>query len=111
MPTITSNNPYTGEILATYETLSNEQVEQKIETAYQAQQSWRKTSFEERKTFCYKLAEIIRGERKELSELETREMGMLNASSFAGLEKTAQLIEWMADNAEKVLGENEYKSE
>lgn len=36
---------------------------------------------------------------------------MLYSSSYAGIESTASLIEWMADNAESVLGEKSYESE
>jgi len=74
MPTLTSINPYNGEILATYETISNEEVEQKIQTAHKAYLAWKETSFDERKDLCYKLAAVMREHQKSLAELQTREM-------------------------------------
>ena len=111
MPTLQSINPYNGELLASYETISNEEVEQKIGAAHQAFLSWKDTSFDERKALCYKLAAVMRAEQAELGEMQTHEMGMLYSSSYAGIESTAQLIEWMADNAENVLGEKPYEAE
>ena len=111
MPTLESINPYNGESLASYETISDEAVEAKIQKAHTAYLSWKDTSFQERKELCYKLAAVMREEQKELGEMQTHEMGMLYTSSYAGIESTAQLIEWMADNAEVVLGEKEYESE
>ena len=49
MPTIQSINPYNGEINWEFETLTNEQITEKIEIAHQAQIEWKKTSFEHRK--------------------------------------------------------------
>jgi len=66
MPTLTSTNPYNGEINATYETISNEEVEQKIQTAHKAFLSWKDTSFDERKDLCYKLAAIMREQQEKL---------------------------------------------
>ena len=111
MPTLESINPYNGESLASYETISDEAVEAKIQTAHTAYLSWKNTSFQERKDLCYKLAAVMREEQKELGEMQTHEMGMLYSSSYAWVESTAQLIEWMADNAEVVLGEKPYESE
>ncbi len=111
MPTLKSINPYNGELLASYETISNEEVEQKIQKAHEAFLSWKDTSFNERKQLCYKLAAVMRAEQVELGEMQTHEMGMLYSSSYAGIESTASLIEWMADNAERVLGEKSYEKE
>ena len=111
MATLQSTNPYNWELNATYETISDEEITTKIETAHQAYLSWKDTSFAERKDLCYKLAAVMRAEQAELGEMQTKEMWMLYSSSYSGIESTASLIEWMADNAERVLGEKSYDKE
>ena len=74
MPTLTSINPHNGETLATYETISNQEVEQKIQTAHKAYLAWKDMSFDYRRNLCYKLAAVMRDDQAALAELQTREM-------------------------------------
>lgn len=111
MPTLTSINPYSGEINATYETIDNTALETKIQTAHQAYEAWRNTSFAERKTLFYKLAEVIDAKIDELARLQTIEMGMLIWPSKKGMSGTSSLIRWFADNAEQILGAQEFETQ
>ena len=77
MPTLTSKNPYTGEVTATYETLSDREIIEKIELAHEAYKSWKDTSFTERKKLFYKLAELIEADLENYAKMQTIEMGML----------------------------------
>ena len=104
MPTLTSINPYSGEINATYETIDNNALESKIQMAHQAYEAWRNTTFAERKTLFYKLAEVIDAKIDELARLQTIEMGMLIGPSKKGMSGTSSLIRWFADHAESILG-------
>ncbi len=108
---IRSINPYNGEVNAEFETLSDEQIVQKIETAHEAFLKWKNTSFAERKELFYKLADVIEADLDTYAELQTREMWMLHSESFPGLQGTAKLIRWFADNAEKVLGNQEFSED
>ena len=108
MPTLTSINPYSGEINATYETINNETLESKIQTAHQAYETWKQTTFSERKTLFYKLAEVIDSKIDELARLQSIEMGMLIGPSKKGMSGTSSLIRWFADNAESILGPQEF---
>lgn len=103
MKTIQSINAYSGEVLGEYELFIDAQVVEKIELAHTAFQSWKKTSFEERKKLFYKLAELTQERLEEHAQLQTLEMGMLIGPSRKGLEGTARLIRWFADNAETYL--------
>jgi succinate-semialdehyde dehydrogenase / glutarate-semialdehyde dehydrogenase len=103
MSTVTSINPYSGEINATYETIDNETLESKIKTAHQAYELWKQTTFAERKNLFYKLADIIDTKIDELARLQTIEMGMLIGPSKKGMSGTSSLIRWFADNAESIL--------
>lgn len=83
MATLTSTNPYTQEINATFETLTNDELNTVINHAHQAYLSWKETSFDERKELFLNMADIIDAKHTELAQLETKEMGRLytNAKS------------------------------
>lgn len=108
MSTLTSINPFTQEVNATFETISDEEIKQKIELAHSAYLSWRETSFDERKNLFYKLAEVIEVDIENVAKLQTLEMGMLLSASKTGMQAMADLIRWFADNAEDVLGDKEF---
>ena len=99
----TSTNPYTQEINATFETLSDEQLTLKIEYAHTAFLDWKERSFAEKKELFYSLAAAIENNIEESAKLQTLEMGMTYSDSLTGLKGTANLARWFADNAEKVL--------
>jgi len=103
MATITSINPYTGEVNASYETLTDEQIVAKIETAHTAFLNWKNTTFAEKKELFYKLAEVIESGMEASAKLQTIEMGMLIGPSINGLKSTIKLIKWFADNAESLI--------
>lgn len=105
MATLKSINPYTKELNAEFETLNEDQIDAVIDTAHEAYLTWKDTSFEERRELFHKLADVLEADIDEASRLQTIEMGMLYSDSKAWMYKTAELIRWFADNAEKVLGE------
>ena len=108
MPTLRSINPFTEEVNTTFETISDRELNEKIELAHNAYLSWKETSFEERKNLFYKLAEVIEVDIENSAKLQTLEMGMLLSASKTWMQATANLIRWFADNAEKVLGDEEF---
>jgi succinate-semialdehyde dehydrogenase/glutarate-semialdehyde dehydrogenase len=74
MATLESINPFNGEINKTYETLSDEQITEKIEKAQSAFLEWKDTSFDERKELFHKLADVIEAGHEEFAKLQTLEM-------------------------------------
>lgn len=74
MPTLTSTNPYTQEINATFETLTDEQLLAKIEQSHEAFLNWKETSFDEKKALFHKLADVVDADVEYLAELQTKEM-------------------------------------
>ena len=109
MSTLTSINPYNGEVNATFETLNDIQVVEKIEASHSVFLDWKNTSFEERKVLFYKLADVIEADLEKYAELQTREMWMLYTASIGGLKWTGNLIRWFADNAEKLIGPEKFE--
>lgn len=83
MPTLTSLNPYTEEVNATFETLTEAQVLEKIEIAHHAYLSWKETPHATKKSFFLALADLLDSERSECARLETIEMGMISRNSLA----------------------------
>ena len=110
MKTIRSINPYSGEKNGEVELFSAEKLTEIIDTAHSAFESWKNTSFEQRKKLFYALAENIEKDIDECARLQTVEMGMLLSDSKAGLQSTANLIRWFADNAQNILGEKEFET-
>ena len=103
MATLQSVNPYNGEVNAEFETLTNEQVTEKIEIAQAAYLEWKETSWEHRKGMFHKLADVMEADIEKYAKLQTIEMWMLYTESLAGMKGTVALCRWFADNAETYL--------
>ena len=56
---ISSINPFNGQQIKEYATLSEEQVQTKIEQTHSAWVDWKKTSHEQRSALMNRLAEIF----------------------------------------------------
>ncbi|MBP7841496.1 aldehyde dehydrogenase [Patescibacteria group bacterium] len=111
MATLTSQNPYTGEINKTFETVSNEQLTALIGQAHQTYLSWKNTPVAEKKKLFLRMADILDERNAEYALLETREMGSLWSFSKNVLKGTANLIRRNANNAESILGTEMFDAE
>ncbi len=109
MKKLQSINPHNGELLAEYETFSDDVIIQKIETAHETFLKWRETSFAERQKLFHNLAEQIELNIDELAEMQTLEMWMLLTASKKWLQGTAHLARWFADNAESILQDEAFE--
>jgi len=69
-----SINPYTEELNAEFENLTLEEVNEKIEIAYNAYLKWKKTPNSEKKELFLKLADELEKDIDECARLETIEM-------------------------------------
>lgn len=107
---IQSINPFTEEVNAEFSLLTREELSKKIDTAYDAFLSWKKTSNSEKKELMLKLADVIEKNQSEMAEIEMKEMGMLYDFSFAGLTKSINLIRWFANNFEEILAKKTFES-
>lgn len=98
-----SINPYNLETVAEYASLSDAQIQQKLDTATTAFKSWKKTSFAHRATLMHRVADILRRDKELLATLITTEMGKIIAESRAEIEKTAGHVAFFAENTEGYL--------
>ncbi len=102
---IATTNPATGEVLKTFEPLTPEQIEYKLQLASSAFQSHRRTSFAERAHMMMKAADILEKEKDECARLMTLEMGKTLRSAVAEASKCAAGCRFYAENAERFLAD------
>jgi len=71
---IISINPFTQEVMKSYEVMSRDIVEQKIQKAHQAFLARKNTSFAERNQLMKNLTKVMKEQLPELAKLDTLEM-------------------------------------
>ncbi len=103
-----SINPFSQEVIAEHDVLTNSQLNKKLELAKTAFQKWRTTSFLERAEKMLKLADILETKKNELGLLITNEMGKILPEGIAEIEKSAGNCRFYAENAEKMLKDVDY---
>lgn len=111
MALLTSQNPYTGEINKTYETISNEELTTLIEKAHHTYLSRKNTPLTEKKALFLRMADLIDERNADYALLETREMGSLWSFSKNVLKWTANLIRWNVHNVDYVLAHEHFDAE
>ena len=102
---IASINPATGQTLRTFEQLSGQQIDEKLQRAFETFQSYRRTSFAERVPLMMRAAEILESEKEDFARLMTLEMGKPIKSAVQEAEKCAWVCRYYADNAERHLAD------
>ena len=100
---IKSINPYNHQEVFSIKELSDEQINAAIDSADNCFQSWRRTSFAERKKYMLAAAEELKKNKREYAEAMTREMGKPITQAIAEIEKCAWVCEYYAENAENQL--------
>ena len=112
---IATINPATGETLKLFESLTQEQIEEKVRLAADTFRSYRHTSFEEREWMMLRAAEILEAEKQEFGRLMTTEMGKPIKAAVQEAEKCAWICRYYAEHAthhlaDKVVVTNATKS-
>lgn len=106
-----SINPATGEQIASYDPISDQQAEEIIQAVHDRFESWRKTSFETRAQAMRRCAELLRERKAKLGMLMTEEMGKVVSEAKGEVEKCAWVCEYYADNAESFLADESIETE
>jgi succinate-semialdehyde dehydrogenase/glutarate-semialdehyde dehydrogenase len=102
---IATINPATGQVLKTFEALSDAQIEVKLQKAADTFLSYRKVSFAERARMMMKAAAILDGEKETFARVMTTEMGKTLRSAVDEAAKCAWVCRYYAENAEKFLAD------
>src|SRR5438034_6662068 len=102
---IASINPATGQVLKTFEPLSDSQIEKKLQLASDTFSKFRKLSFADRGRMMSRAGEILETEKEALGRLMTTEMGKTLKSAVAEAAKCALVCRYYAENAERFLAD------
>ncbi len=102
---IATMNPATGEVLKTFEPLSDAQIEIKLQKAADTFSKYRKVPFAERARLMLKAAEILDREKETYARMMTTEMGKTLRSAVDEAVKCAWVCRYYAENAEKFLAD------
>ncbi len=107
---IETRDPATGEVLKRYPAHGKAAVDAALDAAVAAQRRWRATSFDERAGYLRAAARVLRERKAEWAALATAEMGKPIAESEAEVEKCAAACDWFAENAARLLANEDAPS-
>ncbi len=102
---IATINPATGEVVKTFQPLSEAEIEKKLQLAVKVFKSERKTPFSVRAQRMRKAAEIIDRDKEKFGHLMTLEMGKTYKSAVAEAAKCTSACRYYADNTERFLAD------
>ncbi|HEY0730140.1 MAG TPA: NADP-dependent succinic semialdehyde dehydrogenase [Pyrinomonadaceae bacterium] len=103
---ITTINPTTGQTVKTFEELSAQHLEEKLQLSAATFQTYRHTPFTDRARYMNAAAEILENEKHELGRLMTIEMGKPLKAAISETEKCAWVCRYYAENAEQHLADH-----
>jgi succinate-semialdehyde dehydrogenase/glutarate-semialdehyde dehydrogenase len=99
-------NPATGETLAEYPTISDEQLQDAIGRADTAHRKWAASStVDERAALIRRVAELHVEQRQRLAEIIVREMGKPIEQALGEVDFAAAIYEYYADRAAELLAD------
>ena len=105
-----STNPATGEVEATFDDHSPDEVDRRLDLAANAFATWRSTSFAERARLMVSAAELMEAEVPVQAEVLTKEMGKTFAAAKGEVAKCAMTMRYYAEHAESMLTESSIAS-
>jgi succinate-semialdehyde dehydrogenase / glutarate-semialdehyde dehydrogenase len=100
-----SKNPATGKVLARFDELTPEQLDDKLERARSAFARQRLTSFAERAAAMRRAADLLERNQLRLGTLAAQEMGKTLTSAVAEIAKCAWVCRYYAEHAERHLAD------
>ena len=98
-----STNPYTGQVLQTFDQITDDALEDRLQVASSCFKQWHKTSFADRAGVLTRAAAILRARPQEFAELATLEMGKLLPQSLGEVNLSAAILDYYAQHAEAFL--------
>jgi succinate-semialdehyde dehydrogenase/glutarate-semialdehyde dehydrogenase len=102
---IATVNPSTGEVVKSFEALTDAQLEAKLQKAADTFLTYRNVPFAERARMMMKAAAIIDAEKENYARVMTTEMGKTYRSAVDEAAKCGWVCRYYAENAEKFLAD------
>jgi succinate-semialdehyde dehydrogenase / glutarate-semialdehyde dehydrogenase len=103
--TVAVTNPATGELVDSVPLGDAADADRAVASAAAALKHWRKTPMAERARLQHAAAQRLRGRAEELARLLTLELGRPLAGSKAEVERTADLLDYFAEEGLRLKGE------
>ncbi len=103
--TIASTNPVTGELLETFEEISDSELGSCLDKAVSAFSRARVTSFGQRASWMRRAGQLLQGDQEATARMVTTEMGKTIASARAEVAKCARACLYFAEHAEALLAD------
>lgn len=104
-------NPATEQVLASYNCLDEQEINNKIDQSHHAYLSWKKTDFATRKQLMSQMPRLLRAQCDELAQLMALEMGKPITQGKAEIEKCARLCEHYVTHIDEYLAPRYIKTE
>src|SRR5579863_1280159 len=102
---IATINPATGEVIKTFQPLSEAEIEKKLRLAVSAFEAGRKTPFAVRAKRMLKAAEILERDKDKFAHLMTLEMGKTYKSAIAEAVKCTTACRYYAEKTEQFMAD------
>src|SRR5688572_32018990 len=96
---IASINPATGEVLQTFDSLNEPQIDEKLSRAAETFRDYRRKTFSDRAEKMLRAAEILESEKQAFARTMTLEMGKPINAAVQETEKCAWVCRYYAENA------------
>jgi succinate-semialdehyde dehydrogenase / glutarate-semialdehyde dehydrogenase len=100
---IATINPATGEAVRTFEELTGEEIDRRLQLACEAFAKYRLTSYAQRAAWLNRAAEILDDDVERVGRMMTTEMGKTFVAAKQEVQKCAKACRFYADHAEGYL--------
>ena len=101
-------DPTTGEVVKTFDALTDAAIEDRLALAASTASSYRLTTFAERATWMRAAADVLDQDRAEIARTMTLEMGKTLAAAEAEAAKCATGMRFYAEHAERFLADEPF---
>src|SRR6202140_1898586 len=102
---IATVNPATGQLMKTFEALTDAEIEVKLQKAADTFAKYRHVPFAERARMMMKAADILERDKEHYARMMTTEMGKTWRSAVDEAVKCAWVCRYYAENAERFLAD------
>jgi succinate-semialdehyde dehydrogenase/glutarate-semialdehyde dehydrogenase len=102
---ISTTDPRNGEVIETFDELSEAQIEEKLTRAAAAAEDYRRTTYEQRAGWLRNAADLLDKRTDEIASMMTLEMGKTKKAAAAEVTKCAAVLRYYADNAADFLAD------
>jgi len=97
-------DPATGDVMARFPSGDGSDVSRAVDAAHDSLGKWSRTPPPARGRILYKIAEILRAEKKRLGILLSNEMGKVLPEALGDVQEAIDVFEYMAGEGRRLLG-------